>query len=63
MALDSGKVTLDSKFDARFPLQYGRFTIHDYHAERRILTVPEIYTYSSNIGTAKLALAVGVEQH
>jgi cell division protein FtsI (penicillin-binding protein 3) len=63
MALDSGKVTLDSKFDARFPLHYGKFTIHDYHAEKRILTVPEIFTYSSNIGTAKMALSLGVDYH
>jgi cell division protein FtsI (penicillin-binding protein 3) len=63
MALDSGKITLDSKFDARFPLHYGKFTIHDYHAERRVLTVPEIFTYSSNIGTAKMALSLGVDYH
>src|SRR5262249_48642955 len=31
MALDSGKVTLNSSFDARMPLRYGRFNIHDYH--------------------------------
>ena len=30
MALNSGKITLKSAFDARFPLQYGKFTIHDY---------------------------------
>jgi cell division protein FtsI (penicillin-binding protein 3) len=63
MALDTGKITLDSRFDARFPLHYGKFNISDYHAQKRILSVPEIYTYSSNIGTAKMALAVGVEQH
>jgi len=63
MALDSGKVTLNSSFDARVPLRYGRFNIHDYHAQRRILTVPEIFTYSSNIGTARMALALGVEHH
>lgn len=63
MALDSGKVTLNSTFDARVPLRYGRFNIHDYHAQRRILTVPEIFTYSSNIGTARMALALGVDQH
>lgn len=63
MALDSGKINLDSKFDARFPLHYGKFTIHDYHAEKRILTVPEIFTYSSNIGTAKMALSLGVDYH
>ncbi len=63
MALDSGKVTLNSSFDARVPLRYGRFNIHDYHAQRRILTIPEIFTYSSNIGTARAALSLGVEHH
>ena len=63
MALDSGKVTLDSKFDARGELNYGKFTIHDYHAQHRILSVPEIFTYSSNIGTAKMALSLGVDYH
>jgi cell division protein FtsI (penicillin-binding protein 3) len=63
MALDSGKATLNSTFDARNSLRYGKFTIHDYHAEKRVLTVPEIFTYSSNIGAAKMALACGVEAH
>ncbi len=63
MALDSGKVSLDSKFDARGELHYGKFTIHDYHAQHRILSVPEIFTYSSNIGTAKMALMLGVDYH
>jgi cell division protein FtsI (penicillin-binding protein 3) len=63
MALDSGKVTLNSSFDARMPLRYGRFDIHDYHAQKRVLTVPEIFTYSSNIGTARMALAMGVPAH
>jgi cell division protein FtsI (penicillin-binding protein 3) len=63
MALDSGKVTLGSSFDARMPLRYGKFTIHDYHAQKRVLTVPEIFTYSSNIGTARMALQIGVQGH
>jgi cell division protein FtsI (penicillin-binding protein 3) len=63
MGLDSGRVSLASSFDARMPLRYGRFNISDYHAQRRILTVPEIFTYSSNIGTARIALAMGVEHH
>src|ERR1700751_2648907 len=63
MALDSGKVTLKSSFDARMPLRFGRFDIHDFHAQNRVLTVPEIFTYSSNIGAARAALAVGVEAH
>ena len=63
MALDSGKITLASSFDARVPLRYGKFNISDYHAQRRVLTVPEIFTYSSNIGTARMALSLGVEHH
>jgi cell division protein FtsI (penicillin-binding protein 3) len=63
MALDSGKVNLGSRLDARDSLRYGRFTIHDFHATHRILTVPEVFTHSSNIGTARMALMVGVEGH
>jgi cell division protein FtsI (penicillin-binding protein 3) len=63
MALDAGKITLNSTFDTRSNLRYGKFTIHDYHATNRVLTVPEIFLHSSNIGTAKEALTVGVEGH
>jgi cell division protein FtsI (penicillin-binding protein 3) len=63
MGLDSGKVKLNSTFDARMPLRFGKFDIHDFHAQNRVLSVPEIFTYSSNIGAARVALAVGVEGH
>ncbi len=63
MALDSGRATLRSTFDASHSLHYGRFTIHDYEPMHRALTVPEIFTYSSNIGAARMALAVGVHGH
>jgi cell division protein FtsI (penicillin-binding protein 3) len=63
MALDAGAVTLKSKFDASRPIQIARFTINDFHGKRRVLTVPEIFIYSSNIGTAKMADAVGTDNH
>ncbi len=63
MALDSGKVNLNSRFDARGALTFGRFKIHDYHAQNRALTVPEVFTYSSNVGIARMALGQGVEKH
>ncbi len=63
MALESGKVNLATRVDARDSLRYGRFTIHDFHATHRVLTVPEVFTHSSNIGTARMALMVGVEGH
>jgi cell division protein FtsI (penicillin-binding protein 3) len=63
MALDSGKYTLKSVLDASRPLQYGKFTIHDFHAQNRALTLPEVFTYSSNVGTARMAVGLGVEHH
>jgi cell division protein FtsI (penicillin-binding protein 3) len=63
MALDSGKVNLNSTFDARVPLHFGKFEIHDAHPEGRFLTLSEVFTYSSNIGAARVALAMGVDQH
>ncbi|MCF8477435.1 MAG: penicillin-binding protein 2 [Pseudolabrys sp.] len=63
MGLDSGRMNLNTRFDARMPLRFGRFTINDYHAQKRMLSIPEIFTYSSNIGTAKLALSLGVDYH
>jgi cell division protein FtsI (penicillin-binding protein 3) len=63
MALDSGLVTMQSRFDARYPLVIGNARINDFHAQRKILTVPEVFTNSSNIGTARMALAVGQDEH
>jgi cell division protein FtsI (penicillin-binding protein 3) len=63
MALDSGKFNINSQLDARSALRYGRFKIGDYHAQNRVMSVPEVFIHSSNIGTAKMALGVGVEGH
>ena len=61
MALDTGKVTLSSVFDATSPIKIDRFTINDDHAQRRPLTVPELFKFSSNIASAKMAVAMGTE--
>ena len=63
MALDSGRVTLRDGFDASKPIRIARHTIRDFHAKRRFLSVPEVFIYSSNIGTAKMADVVGIEGH
>ncbi|MBU0858477.1 MAG: penicillin-binding protein 2 [Alphaproteobacteria bacterium] len=52
---------LDMTFDAREPLVRGRFRINDYHAEKRIMTVPEVFMVSSNIGAALMGEYVGTE--
>jgi cell division protein FtsI (penicillin-binding protein 3) len=61
-ALDSGKVRLTDSFDARFGVRFGRFTIDDFHGKHRVLSVPEIYKYSSNIGTIKTMQALGKDE-
>jgi len=62
-ALDAGSATLRSSYDASQPLHVASFTIEDFHAQRRRLTVPEIFIYSSNIGAAKMALDLGIDRH
>lgn len=61
--LDSGAVTLLDSFDASKPVKYGRFTINDYRGEGRILTVPEIFRYSSNVGTIQMVQQLGADNY
>ena len=63
MALDSGKATLNTLFDARGALRYGKFAIHDTHPLGRSITLSEVFTFSSNVGAARVALGQGVEAH
>lgn len=63
MALDSGKATMASRFDASHPIRVGHQAIHDFHGKNRILSLPEVFLYSSNIGSAREAELVGIEGH
>ncbi len=60
-ALDYDKSTMKDKYDASKPIKVSRFTIDDYHGQDRVLTLPEVYMYSSNIGTAKIIEEVGAD--
>lgn len=62
-ALESGKVKLTDKFDARFGVRFGRFTIKDFHGQHRILTVPEVFKYSSNVGAIHIMQAYGKDAY
>ena len=44
MALDSGKATLNTLYDARGALHYGKFAIHDTHPLGRSITLSEVFT-------------------
>ncbi len=63
MAFDYGTANLQSTYDTRQALVIGKAKIHDFHAEHKVQTVAEVFTNSSNIGTAKMALQVGIENH
>ena len=59
MALDSGTISMAGGYDASKPIRVARFTIKDFHAKNRWLSVPEIILHSSNIGAAKMAVDLG----
>ena len=62
LALDTNTVQIWNGFDASSPIHIGRFTISDFEGKKRWLYVPEILAYSSNIGAARMAEAVGAER-
>ncbi len=58
LSLDSGKIRLTDTFDVT-PLQFGSQRIGEFHSKGRPLSVTEIFLYSSNNGSARMALKVG----
>jgi len=61
MALDNGKVKLDSKLNTKDELKHGRFTIRDTVPQNRNLSVEEVLFKSSYIGSARIAEKTSVE--
>lgn len=61
LALDKNLVKINDVFNVKEPIKYGRFTIKDDHPFKDIMTVGEIYAYSSNIGTVQIAQKIGIE--
>jgi len=59
MALESGGVSIHDRFDATEPLKIGRHRIRDYRGHQRWLSVPEVFAFSSNVGTVKMTFAAG----
>lgn len=59
IALETGRATLQSVYDASVPLRVGRFHVTDFKAKNRPLSVQEAFLYSSNIANAKMALHFG----
>jgi cell division protein FtsI (penicillin-binding protein 3) len=58
-AIDAGRATLETTYDVRIPLRYGRFQIRDLHPLGRPMSVRDIFIHSSNVGAAMLAESGG----
>ncbi len=61
MGLDTGMVNVDTVFDVHTPLVLPGQTIHDYDKGDTRLPLWAVFTHSSNIGAARMALRVGGE--
>ncbi len=62
MGLDSGVTTVNTVFDVHTPLVLPGQTIHDYDKGDRELPLWEVFTHSSNIGAARMALLAGADR-
>lgn len=60
--LEHKDMPMHTGFDASQPIKIGRFTINDYHAKDRELSIPEVFMYSSNIGSALMGQMVGTQK-
>ncbi|HXJ23306.1 MAG TPA: penicillin-binding transpeptidase domain-containing protein [Polyangia bacterium] len=60
-ALDAGAVRPDDRFDCLMGrMMVGKYSIHDTHPHG-VLTVAEVFKFSSNIGATKIARRLGRE--
>jgi cell division protein FtsI (penicillin-binding protein 3) len=62
MGLDSGVTTVNTVFDVHTPLVLPGQIIHDYDKGDRELPLWEVFTHSSNIGAARMALLAGADR-
>lgn len=62
MGLDGKKVSIKDSFSADAVVKVGNKKISDFRGKGGMLSVPEILMYSSNIGTAQVAMRVGVKK-
>ena len=61
-ALDMGIVTPYDMVDTRGPLEIAGFAIRDFHSRGPEQSVRDVLIHSSNIGSSRIALAIGAER-
>ena len=60
--LESGAADMDSLYDVSHPLKIGGRTISDFTPKGHALNFVQVLQYSSNIGAARMAEALGIER-
>ncbi len=60
-AFEHNLVKMTDSYNVADPIKYGRFTITDDHPFKGEMTVEEIFSHSSNIGTVQIAQKIGIE--
>ena len=61
VGLDTGTASLSSTYDVSQPLVIGTRKIHDMHSKSPLYSLEDVFIESSNIGTSRVALNVGVD--
>ncbi|WP_069300257.1 peptidoglycan D,D-transpeptidase FtsI family protein [Neptunicoccus sediminis] len=61
ISLENGLANENTMIDTRGPLRWGKFRIRDFHNYGKELSVTDIIVKSSNIGTARMAMAAGTQ--
>jgi cell division protein FtsI (penicillin-binding protein 3) len=61
-ALDLGLVNAETMIDTQGPMRWGRFRISDFRNYGPELSVTDVIVKSSNIGTAHIALMLGIDR-
>ena len=61
IAFEENLVKMSDVYNVSDPIKYGRFTIKDDHPFKGEMTVAEIFSHSSNIGTVQIAQKIGID--
>ncbi|MDV7142620.1 penicillin-binding protein 2 [Tropicimonas sp. TH_r6] len=62
-AIDLGLVNAHTMIEAHAPMRWGKFKIKEFKGKSYgTITVEDVIVKSSNVGTAKMALAIGAER-
>lgn len=62
MGMDAGTIRSLAETYSTGGIRVGNHTIRDLHPKGRPITVPEVLVFSSNVGTARMAEALGRER-